>query len=798
MSESRGLITYLPALSASLLVVVLTWWCRLKPVWLLRFSEIQVGQLVDDVVNEFKSLIWSKNFYRIKSSTSKENNKRNVHYFYRGGLSSYPMKILIHRRKRMLLLFLLGIGLPSLLLGYLAFRGIQNDQALVEKNRLSEHRRIAKLITISIDENISEVEQKFLTAIENRQNISPPALIRSLEDLKSENPLTNEVFFFEDLEKIRLPAAKLLYLPDSSTKSYSVSSPAPSVVKKIQTGQQLEFQKKRYQRALDSYQQALEQVSDPQLKGELLSAVARVQKKSDYIQDAIESYKTLSQDFSQVRIAEGTPLGLAARLELGSLFWIISDSSGSLKTYIELYKALIHREWMLEEARYNFFSTAIKASIDEIFSKPSLPVQMQSYKSSYQLLENEERRQRSLTEKLLVFQENAITDLRAKAAPNLSEHFQPARRFSLEIGKHSYLVSLLGKRLTESDQTHEIWGLLLDTEYLRDYLFQRAMQRHVPSEKTGWILKGNDSQIILRPEQLPSGSVTLKTDFAGNFPPWRLEFYQQGSPLLETFLTSQRGIYFYMFLLIAGILVFGLILTIRTVSRELELAKMKSDFVSTISHEFKSPLTSIRQLAEMLQAGRVPSEKRRRKYYDVLVEQSERLSLLTDNVLNIAKLEEGKKEFKLEKIDMDGLLKEIVSTIQEQVRHKGFVIQLKSEKSLPPVKVDSAAITQAVTNLLDNAIKFSGESREIIVRSFKENQHLVISVKDFGSGVRKDELDKVFERFHRGGDELTRTVKGSGLGLTIVKQIVEAHHGKVSVESEPGSGSTFSIRIPLQ
>jgi signal transduction histidine kinase len=698
----------------------------------------------------------------------------------------------------MLLLFLLGIGLPSLLLGYLAFRGIQNDQALVEKNRLNEHRRIAELISKSIDENISEVEQKFLTAIDTRQDISPTALIRSLEDLKHKYPLANEVFFFENFEKIRFPAAKLLYLPDSSIQSYSVSSRTSSLAKKIQTGQQLEFQKKRYQKALDSYQQAMEQVSDPQLKGELLSAVARVQKKSDLIQDAIKSYKTISQDFSQVRIAEGTPLGLAARLELGSLFWITSDSSGSLKTYIELYKALIHREWMLEEARYNFFSTAIKASIDEILSKPSLPLQLQSYKSSYQLLENEERRQRSLTEKLLTFQENAITDLEAKTTPNLSESSQPAKRFSLEIGKYSYLVSLLSKHLREKDQTHEIWGFLLDTEYLRDNLLQQALQRYVPSEKTGWILKGNDGQVILRPEQLPSGTITLKADFAGNFPPWRLEFYQQSSPLFETFLTSPRGIYFYMFLLIAGILVFGLILTIRTVTRELELAKMKSDFVSTISHEFKSPLTSIRQLAEMLQAERVPSEKRRRKYYDVLVEQSERLSLLTDNVLNIAKLEEGKKEFKFEKIDTGELLEEIVSTIQEQVHHKGFVIQLKSEKSLPPVKVDSAAITQAVTNLLDNAIKFSGESREIIVRSFKENQHLVISVRDFGLGIRKDELDKVFERFHRGGDELTRTVKGSGLGLTIVKHIVEAHLGKVHVESEQGSGSTFSIRLPLQ
>jgi signal transduction histidine kinase len=111
--------------------------------------------------------------------------------------------------------------------------------------------------------------------------------------------------------------------------------------------------------------------------------------------------------------------------------------------------------------------------------------------------------------------------------------------------------------------------------------------------------------------------------------------------------------------------------------------------------------------------------------------------------------------------------------------------------------MDIAAITQAITNLIDNAIKYSGESKNILVRAFVENQYLIISVKDFGIGIRKEEIDKVFERFYRGGDALTRTVKGSGLGLTLVKQIVEVHHGDVHVESEPGQGSIFSIRLPL-
>jgi len=276
-----------------------------------------------------------------------------------------------------------------------------------------------------------------------------------------------------------------------------------------------------------------------------------------------------------------------------------------------------------------------------------------------------------------------------------------------------------------------------------------------------------------------------------------VQFYQSDPQLLDAFLISRRGVYFYMFVLIAGILIFGLVLTIRSFTREMELARMKSDFVSTVSHEFKSPLTSIRQIAEMLHAGRVPSEDRRQKYYDVLLEQSERLSLLTENVLSFAKMEEGKREFLFEQTEVGDLLSTIVSHIQDRVRHDGFAIETEVEPSLVPVKADASALTQAINNLIDNAVKYSGASKRIVIRAFNDEQSLVIEVEDFGMGIKKEEMNKVFDRFYRGGDELTRTVKGSGLGLTLVKQIVEAHRGSVRVESEAGKGSLFSIELPL-
>ena len=708
------------------------------------------------------------------------------------------MGLSIHKRKRILLLFFLGIGLPSLLLGYLAFRGIQNDRALLEKKRLDEHRRIAEMVTRSIDESIFEVERTFLNTVANRQGMAKPAFSESLESLKNQHPLVEEVFLFQDFKKIHFPVAKLLFLPDGSTQRFSVSSPTPALASKIQAAQQMEFQKKRYRDALINYQRTMAEVSDPLVKGELLSAVARVQKKSKLFQDSIKSYETIAKDFSQARIADGIPLGLVARLELGSLFLGINDPLNSAKTFTELYKSLIQREWRLEKAQYDFFTQRAKESIDEILSRPSLPSQFQSYKSTFQVLEGEEKKQRNITERLLDFQESSAADLQAKISRDSDTPRDSAKRFTLEIGKHSYLVSLLNQPAGKGAENNETWGLLLNAEYLKDNLLNQALHGDVSSEKTEWFVRGRDGKVILKSESATSGSVTVKTNFAGNFPDWFLEFHQQEQRLLETFLTSRRGIYFYMFLLIAGILIFGSILTIRTVSHELELAKMKSDFVSTISHEFKSPLTSIRQLAEMLQAGRIPSEERRQKYYDVLLEQSERLSLLAENILNFAQMEEGRKKFEFKRVDIGALLQEIVSTIQDRVRHEDFVIQTKIEKSLPLIEVDSAALTQAINNLVDNAIKFSGEAKKVVVSSFMKDQYLVFAVQDFGVGIKKEEIDKVFERFYRGGDELTRMVKGSGLGLTLVKQIVEAHHGSVHVESEPGHGSTFSIKLPLQ
>ena len=502
------------------------------------------------------------------------------------------METSVNKRRRILLHFFLGIGLPSLLLGYLAFRGIQNDQALLEKERRNEHRVFAHQITRAIDEHILKIEQTFLDSVANHQSPHDSAPLRILDNLKSQHPVVEEVFFLAGSGHLLLPSAKFLFTPDGSAH-HPPQGRLSSVLEEVQLSQQYEFRQHEYQKALASYRHGFADVSANDAKAALLNAMARVQRKSNALSDAIESYTKLARDFDHSRAASGIPWGLAARIELGILSLAYGDSSSAIETLMGLYEDLIHGKWALEESQYEFFAQRIETSMD------GLAAPLQSYQSTFQSLNIEEKKQRSRTERLLAFQEHASSLLRSKGSQdNGNPHFL-RKRHALEIEGGTYLVSLLGEQKRREAAVGGFWGLLLNAEYLKDDLLKLATQRHVASEGVHWIVKGEDGEAIFQSDLSPKGSLTIKTDFAGGFPPWTLEFYQQDPRLFESLLTSRQGIYFFMFILIAGILIFGLTWTMRTISHELELGQMKSDFVSTVSHELKSPLTAIRQLAEM-------------------------------------------------------------------------------------------------------------------------------------------------------------------------------------------------------
>ena len=246
-----------------------------------------------------------------------------------------------------------------------------------------------------------------------------------------------------------------------------------------------------------------------------------------------------------------------------------------------------------------------------------------------------------------------------------------------------------------------------------------------------------------------------------------------------------------------AILGFGIVIIGRTISHEKEVLKLKSDFVSSVSHEFKTPITSIKALIERLLEGTVKDEARMKEYYSVIAQDTEDLDHLVGNILDVSKMEEGKKQYDPSETDFKEWLEETITNFFSRKTSRRFDIQNPETDPSICINIDRNAMKLAITNLLDNAVKYSSEDSEIRVSHEKQENTLLVKIRDDGIGIPRNEQAKIFEKFYRGKNALDHSSTGTGLGLTIVKQVVETHGGKVKLESEPGKGSTFVISLPF-
>lgn len=282
---------------------------------------------------------------------------------------------------------------------------------------------------------------------------------------------------------------------------------------------------------------------------------------------------------------------------------------------------------------------------------------------------------------------------------------------------------------------------------------------------------------------------------------WLLPDYQMGIVLkgrtLGGLIAQRTYTNLILLLLLTIVIITGVVIVYRNIRKELELAQIKSDFVSNVSHELRTPLALISMYAETLEMGRVKSDEKKEEYYRIMSNESNRLGKIVNSILSFSKIEAGKRKYNFTPTNINELIKNVYETYNYHLASKGFRFEIDLGDKIPQINIDGEAVSEALINLIDNAAKYSKNDKIVYLSTGIKNNRVFVEVQDKGIGIPKADQKKIFDKFFRVSTGLVHDTKGTGLGLTIVKHVMDAHNAIIEIESEIDKGSTFRVLFPV-
>lgn len=666
------------------------------------------------------------------------------------------------------------VVLPAVLLVALGVRTLEQDARLAEAQARERLERAAARAAQGLERGLA-LWDRTVAELGADQPATPPPVPPLIAQVLDGSPDAVLIRGGSRLPDI-LPAGRLLYTLESRSPSSSLTTPGPAV---LQAGEILEIQKQDFARAAEAYR-ALARSTDPLVRPWALQRLARTEAKAGRRDEALRLYEALERE-------AGAMLGdLPADLVGGAQRCQLLSASGSsdvlTRAAFTFYRSLASGRWLLEKPRYLHYSERARQWLAGVEG---------TERHALGVLEALEQQKMRLADAVGEVR-NAI---RAPGMPGAGHRF-------FEVGSGQYLAFW-----QSTPDRGAATLLVLGEGGLRSRVWP-AMFSTGASEDTAIALVAPDGAVVFTTAPTPGGGTSgagmpprggaissEQTLQDGDFL-WRVRATAERPDALFAEVTRRRWLYVSMLaVMVAGLLAAGLVVG-RTLRREVEVAGLKSQFVAAVSHEFRSPLTGISQLSELLVGGKVPDEARRQQYYELIHSESRRLSRLVEQVLDFARMEEGRKEYRLERVETSDWLRRTADEFQRTPAAQDKTIAVSVADGLPPLMVDAQAMAGAIHNLLDNAVKYSPGRETVWLDACPaaDGAGVVITVRDEGVGIPPDEQRHLFDRFYR-GRQLADVVAGTGLGLSLVKHVVAAHGGEISLTSRPGMGTTVTVTL---
>lgn len=532
-----------------------------------------------------------------------------------------------------------------------------------------------------------------------------------------------------------------------------------------------------YSNAIKNYQLSLSLAETTQQEALAIEGLARSNKAGQNYKQAFRYYQLLKNEYSQIGNLGGHPYGISAPLQLYTIGTLIGDEVFGLDSMLVIYQMIKDGHWLISSPKYFFF----RAEYESI-----LGIEYEPKDTRYEKIL-----------KLHQFLEDFIIPLIEERSrfSELNQSVDPKRTY-IPTNDGQYLVSYQKMVIPEVDKSY-FGGIRWNLDTVISQFVPSLLARL--TEETGlefYLIKDNNSNLSTSEYiQIPEQSLTLSFN---NIPfPWNLVAIQPGYKKLESDVKIQMIIYGLLVIIILTLMLFGVIVLLRDINRETDSMLLKTEFVHNVSHELKTPLSLIRLYGETLLLKEHLPEADRKDGLMIITKESERLSYMINNILDFSKIEMGRKEFDLKPGNLEEVVLNTLNSYRYHLVKNGFKIDEQIDQDIPILMFDKNAVEGILINLFSNVIKFSKDTKKMTLRLNKMPEKISLEVADRGIGIPPEELPNIFNRFYRVKSSADFDARGSGLGLTLVKHVIEIHGWQIDVKSKPGQGSIFSISIPL-
>lgn len=702
------------------------------------------------------------------------------------------MKIFSHiglAPRKIIFIFLLAIFLPSLIVGYLSLRTFSQRREAVKKILESNLWISGEAALKSIEGSLLDHEKRALS----RENF-----LRLKQSHMAHQTFLSSSLLSKDIagKLFLLDADYQLIFPETSSKDASLfqwdkDTSDSQFGRLFQRAELFEFSQKNYTRAAELYRKCALSAPSKQHRAIALESLGHCLLSARKYDEAYKVYSDLSRNYGQFQNRAGHPIGIIAILQLNEIDKL-RNKDRNLKILLDLYRKIQDGAWSLNPAAYDFFIAEIESILDGIVEYGDFP----EIEKSYSDLRNRPSPYKQALSFANLLGSKVIPKIREKASLSRVAGEVAPERLLVPLEKDFSLISYITLPEFQPAQTF-YGGFCWDLNYLKKQILPEILEDITKGSGLRVQIVDQTGRNILTGKEEPISKASPAL-FYRQFPlHWRLLVSLREINALEQ--TARREIFFYGVLItvIAVLMLLGAVLIARDISRESETTRLQTEFVNNISHELKTPLTLIRLYGETLQRKENLPVEDKRKSYEIITKESERLSHLINNILDFSRIEMGRKEFNFIKGDLPKVVRDTLESYRYNLEKKGFAIKADIASDLPQMNFDGEAIVSVLINLLSNAMKFSPKNKQVTVKLFRDDANAVLQVADRGIGISPGEIKNIFQRFYRAKNNITSETGGSGLGLTLVKYITEAHRGRIEVESEPGKGSVFSVILPI-